>query len=375
MSHQPRRHMVLFGPPALPSVCLNSSTDHPFPPFQFLIVAVAAEGLYKSSDRKMGGHIVEESAALKSAIRAKTGEVIGDVVTGAAALKSAARAKTEGVVDATVSAFEAAAGVATDKSAAFKSAARAAAVEGMENSASFKSAIRENTEAFKSALRAKTDQFAGALMGFDKPIPLAPSVPAGCMSAYDVAASAGLSTLTAAIDASNLGDILKSPGLIATVFAPTNEAFAALLAEAGVDATTLLADTELVSRVLRYHVIPGKSLTTAKLLDGNYYETLLFPEQGKIKGAYEVVVDYQKVVDMTKAGGFMAVLGQVPVDAITENWYVNEASIAAPNAQAACPTVIHVIDTVLSPPEPIEIQSSWDGHSDLYNQALKLVTP
>jgi uncharacterized surface protein with fasciclin (FAS1) repeats len=348
----------------------------------------------------MGGHIVEESAAFKSAVRAKTeatvaktGEVIGDVVTGAAALKSAARAKTDDVVDATVSALEAAAGVAADKSAAFKSAARAAvedaaeksaafksaaratAIEGMEKSAAFKSALRANTDAFKSSLRAKTDQVAGALMGFDKPVPLAPTVPAGCMSAYDVAASAGLSTLTAAIDASNLGDILKSPGLIATVFAPTNEAFADLLEEAGVDAATLLADTELVNRVLRYHVIPGKSLTTAKLLDGNYYETLLFPEQGKIKGAYQVVVDYEKIVDMTKTNGLKAVLGQIPAEAVTENWYVNEAFIAAPDAQAACPTVIHVIDTVLSPPEPVEIASIWEGHSDLYNQALELVNP
>lgn len=337
----------------------------------------------------MGGHIVEETAAFKSALRAKT----ESTVSGAVALKSAARAKTEEVVGATVSALEVAAGVAADKSAAFKSAARAAAedaaeksaafksaaraaaADGMEKSAAFKSALRANTDAFKSALRAKTDQVAGALMGYDKPIPLAPAVPAGCMSAYDVAASAGLSTLTAAIDASNLGEILKSPGLIATIFAPTNEAFADLLLAAGVDAATLLADTELVNRVLRYHVIPGQSLTTARLLDGNYYGTLLFPEQGKIKGPYDVIVDYEKVVDMVKAGGIKAVFGKVPEEAVTENWYVNEASIVAPNAQAACPTVIHVIDAVLSPPEPVEMESVWEGHSDMYTQALELVAP
>lgn len=43
-----------------------------------------------------------------------------------------------------------------------------------------------------------------------------------------------------------------------TVFAPTDEAFAALLEALGVSAEELLAQTDLLNTVLAYHVVPGK---------------------------------------------------------------------------------------------------------------------
>jgi uncharacterized surface protein with fasciclin (FAS1) repeats len=70
------------------------------------------------------------------------------------------------------------------------------------------------------------------------------------------------STLVDAVIAAGLVDTLKGPGPF-TVFAPTNAAFAALLSELGVSREALLADTELLTRVLTYHVVPGLVLKAA----------------------------------------------------------------------------------------------------------------
>jgi uncharacterized surface protein with fasciclin (FAS1) repeats len=59
-------------------------------------------------------------------------------------------------------------------------------------------------------------------------------------------------------------EILSSEGPF-TVFAPTEEAFAALLTELDMTAETLLADTELLTSVLTYHVIPGRFEASAVL--------------------------------------------------------------------------------------------------------------
>ena len=63
-----------------------------------------------------------------------------------------------------------------------------------------------------------------------------------------------LSTLLAAVQAMNLTDVLSTPGPI-DVFAPTNDAFAALLSDFGITAEQLLAETDLVTRVLQLHVV------------------------------------------------------------------------------------------------------------------------
>jgi uncharacterized surface protein with fasciclin (FAS1) repeats len=44
------------------------------------------------------------------------------------------------------------------------------------------------------------------------------------------------------------------------VFAPTNDAFTALLAQLGLTKDQLLADKALLTRVLSYHVVPGRVL-------------------------------------------------------------------------------------------------------------------
>ena len=72
-------------------------------------------------------------------------------------------------------------------------------------------------------------------------------------------ATPSLSILVEAVIAANLVDTLSGPGPF-TVFAPTDAAFAALLTELGVTKAALLADTALLTKVLTYHVVPGRVL-------------------------------------------------------------------------------------------------------------------
>jgi uncharacterized surface protein with fasciclin (FAS1) repeats len=66
-----------------------------------------------------------------------------------------------------------------------------------------------------------------------------------------------LSLLVEAVVAADLATTLSGPGPF-TVFAPTNEAFAALLQELGVTKEQLLANKPLLTAVLTYHVVPGR---------------------------------------------------------------------------------------------------------------------
>lgn len=65
--------------------------------------------------------------------------------------------------------------------------------------------------------------------------------------------------LVDAVVAAGLADTLSGDGPF-TVFAPTDAAFADLLAELGVTKDELLADTALLTQVLTYHVVPGRVL-------------------------------------------------------------------------------------------------------------------
>lgn len=79
------------------------------------------------------------------------------------------------------------------------------------------------------------------------------------LTLVDVAATnPDFSTLLAAIDAAGLSETLAGPGPY-TVFAPTNEAFAAL-APGELDALLLPENKDKLTRIVSYHVIPGKVL-------------------------------------------------------------------------------------------------------------------
>ncbi|MEM9549949.1 MAG: fasciclin domain-containing protein [Pseudomonadota bacterium] len=77
----------------------------------------------------------------------------------------------------------------------------------------------------------------------------------------DTAASAGnFSTLVAAVEAAELVDTLKGEGPF-TVFAPTDDAFAAL-PEGTVENLLLPENKDDLIAILTYHVVPGKVMST-----------------------------------------------------------------------------------------------------------------
>jgi uncharacterized surface protein with fasciclin (FAS1) repeats len=137
-------------------------------------------------------------------------------------------------------------------------------------------------------------------------------------SIVDVAAEAGsFTTLVAAVQAAGLEETLATGGPF-TVFAPTDEAFAAALEALGLTAEELLADTETLTSILTYHVVDGEvPASTVVTLDGQSAETL--------NGA---------TVDVTVDG---------------ETVMVNDATVIAVDV-AAGNGIIHVLDTVLLPP-------------------------
>ena len=70
-----------------------------------------------------------------------------------------------------------------------------------------------------------------------------------------------LTTLTSAVQAAGLADTLNGEGPF-TVFAPNNEAFAAI---PPADLDGILANTEWLTTILLYHVVIGESLSSADL--------------------------------------------------------------------------------------------------------------
>lgn len=140
----------------------------------------------------------------------------------------------------------------------------------------------------------------------------APAESAGTI--VDVASNTeGFSTLVAAVSAAGLVDTLNGEGPF-TVFAPTDDAFAAL--PPGVlDALLLPENKETLAKILTYHVVPGTVLA-ADVTDGDV-----------------ATVEGQSVTLSTADG--------VTVNGAT----VVQADVMADNG------VIHVIDAVILPPD------------------------
>ena len=112
----------------------------------------------------------------------------------------------------------------------------------------------------------------------------------------ETAVGAGtFNTLVAAVTAAGLADTLSSEGPF-TVFAPTDEAFAALPAGT---VEGLLADIPTLTKVLTYHVIAGKvmaadvvTLTSATTVEGS--SVAIDASNGvKVNGANVVATDIE----------------------------------------------------------------------------------
>lgn len=99
----------------------------------------------------------------------------------------------------------------------------------------------------------------------------APAEEAEMMDIVDTAVAAGnFTTLVAAVEAAGLVDALKGEGPF-TVFAPTDDAFAAL--PEGLVATLLEDPAGDLTQILLYHVVAGKVMST-DLSDGMTATTL-----------------------------------------------------------------------------------------------------
>jgi len=131
----------------------------------------------------------------------------------------------------------------------------------------------------------------------------------------DTAVEAGnFTTLAAALEAAGLVETLKGEGPF-TVFAPTDEAFAALR-EGTVETLLEPENRDQLTAILTYHVVPGKVMS-GDLSDGMEAET--------VNGA---------PVTISTEGGVM----------------VNDATVTTADIEASN-GVIHVIDSVMLPPE------------------------
>merc|ERR1712014_82097 len=85
-----------------------------------------------------------------------------------------------------------------------------------------------------------------------------------------------LQSLVDAVVAADLVGALSDPSTTYTVFAPKNKAFASLLDTLGVETVDDI-DTDTLTKVLKYHVVPVAALST-DLTDGQVLETLDVPE-------------------------------------------------------------------------------------------------
>jgi len=129
----------------------------------------------------------------------------------------------------------------------------------------------------------------------------------------DTAAEAGtFETLLAAATAAGLVDTLKGDGPF-TVFAPTDEAFAAL-PEGTVESLLMEENKDQLVAILTYHVVPGKVMST-DLSDDMMAAT--------VQGG-EIMIDLDNGV------------------------MINDASVVAADIEASN-GVIHVIDKVILP--------------------------
>ncbi|MFN8053565.1 MAG: fasciclin domain-containing protein [Acidimicrobiales bacterium] len=163
-----------------------------------------------------------------------------------------------------------------------------------------------------------TDDATGASMPTGPGCAAVPADGAGSFSgmADDPAATAAsnnpvLSTLVSAVKAAGLVDTLNGPGPF-TIFAPSNDAFAKIPAA---DLQKVLADKEQLTKILTYHVVPGKMSSA----------------------------------DLAKAGTATTVEGgDVKITADGGSPKVNDANVICADVPVGN-GVVHIIDTVLMP--------------------------
>jgi len=162
-------------------------------------------------------------------------------------------------------------------------------------------------------------------------------------SLVDVAMSSeDLTTLVAAVEAAELVEALESGEF--TVFAPRNGAFETLLTEMDMTAEELLAETELLTDVLTYHVIEG-SVT---------FDDLVALAAERNDGLVEVE---------TLNGATL----RLSVDAEEGTVVINdgEASVVQADITDADNGVVHILDNVLLPPADSEMDMDMEATEEM----------
>jgi uncharacterized surface protein with fasciclin (FAS1) repeats len=182
-----------------------------------------------------------------------------------------------------------------------------------------------------SGMSAEAGQMAGQPFG-----PACSAVPADGEGSFggmadDPAATAAsnnpvLSTLVSAVTQAGLADTLNGEGPF-TIFAPTNDAFAAI---PPADLDAVLADNDLLTSILTYHVVAGQSL---------------------------------KAADLASAGAATSVAGD-QLTFGTDGTTVNGASVLCSDVTTSNATV-HIIDSVLMPPTAASDEMSTDMSAEM----------
>lgn len=150
----------------------------------------------------------------------------------------------------------------------------------------------------------------------------------------DTAIGAGFSTLVAAVQAAGLEDALRSEGPF-TVFAPTDEAFAALPPEL-LQALLLPENKDKLQQILTYHVIAGAAVQSGDLRFFQRVETF--------EGSEVKILRYRRLV------------------------LVNDSRVITADVQATN-GVIHVINKVLIP-EGFTLEEPVEPTADIVDTAI-----
>jgi uncharacterized surface protein with fasciclin (FAS1) repeats len=136
------------------------------------------------------------------------------------------------------------------------------------------------------------------------------------MNIVDTAVEAGqFTTLATALEAAGLVETLKGPGPF-TVFAPTDEAFAKL-PDGTVETLLKPENRDQLTAILTYHVVPGSVMAA---------DVVTLDEAETVNG---------KMLNISTSGNSVM---------------VNDATVTATDI-AASNGVIHVVDSVILPPE------------------------
>ncbi|MCB0993590.1 MAG: fasciclin domain-containing protein, partial [Acidimicrobiales bacterium] len=128
-----------------------------------------------------------------------------------------------------------------------------------------------------------------------------------------ITSRADLSVLDEAIHAADLQDLLHTGGPF-TIFAPSDDAFAAYLAEMDMTAEDVLGDPEALTALLQAHVVEGADDSAMVMdMDGSSFTTLAGTELVVSVDGETVMVGDATIVDydITADNGVIHIVDQV----------------------------------------------------------------